>query len=572
MEVVFTNYAFSQLIGKTAEAMRGISLARLLPDKDECLNLVRQAYQSGKSETHTEVIGARPHPFYWSYEVWPVWADGSRGRPAGVVLLVTETAPVHRRTAVVNEALLLSALQQHQLMEETISLNAKLTAEIGERRRAELEIEQLAFYDALTDLPNRRLLMDRLHHATIACGRTRHHGAILFIDLDHFKRLNDTHGHNLGDMLLKETAQRLKCCVREEDTVARLGGDEFVLMLEYLSPDREEADAQAKIIATKVLDFLDRPFQLGNHEHRGSGSIGIAVFGKDRETVSDLLTRADLAQYKAKAAGGGAFRFFDPEMQARALSRAALEADLRSAVQRRQLRLYYQSQVHQDGKVLGYEGLLRWAHPGRGLLLPGEFIASAEEHGIIEAVGMWVVEAACKQLMAWSCSRQTSHLTLSVNISAREFGHPDFVTRVLTIIDEIGADPTKLMLEFTERLMFAGTADTLPKMLALKMRGPRFALDDFGMGFSSLSSLRTLPVSQLKLDRSFVADILTNETDRVIAGTVISLGKLLGMSVVAEGVETREQQLSLSGLGCSIYQGFLFGPPLPVNQLPYSGN
>ena len=571
MEVLFVNSAFCLLLGKARDEICGMRLAWLLPNRDGCLNTVKQVHQSGKSETHTESIDSRPHPVYWSYEVWPTWEEGQkRGLSCSVVLQITETGPAHRRAALVNEALLLSAIQQHALMEETTSLNAKLTAEIRERRRAELEIEQLAFYDSLTDLPNRRLLMDRLYRATVACARTLHHGAILFIDLDRIKTVNDTKGHHLGDILLQQTAQRLKRCVREEDTVARLGGDEFVLMLEHLSKSRGEAENHTKAIAIKVLASLNEPYQLEDHEHRGSGSIGITLFGKDREAVSDLLTRADLAQYRAKSAGGGVFRFFDPEMQSMAVSRAVLEADLRRAVQRDQLRLYYQPQVDHQGHVIGYEALLRWMHPERGLLSPAEFIDSAEEHGMIHPIGLWVAEAACKQLMTWNGHQQTSHLTLSINISAREFGHPDYVARMLTIMDEVGADPAKLILELTERLMFPPSGETLPKMLSLKARGLRFALDDFGMGFSSLSSLRSLPVSQLKLDRSFVADILTSETDASIASAVIALGRTLGITVIAEGVETREQEQFLAEHGCSIYQGFLFGRPLPQEELHYS--
>lgn len=568
MSVFSVNPAFCRLLGKTEEEMLGLPLAALMPENDQCMNLLAQVYRSGSSETYTGSAEARPHPYYWSYEVWPSWKAGQdRTHPFGVILQVTETAQTHRRTAVVNEALLLSAVRQHELIEETNTLNAKLEAEIGERRRVELEIEQLAFYDPLTGLPNRRLLLDRLERATVACVRNLNHGAILFIDLDHFKSVNDTQGHHLGDLLLQQTAQRLRKCVRAEDTVARLGGDEFVLMLEHLSKDRSEADAQARIIAIKVLASLNRPYQLSGHEHQGSGSIGIAVFGEERESIGDLLTRADLAQYKAKSTGGGAFRFFDPEMQEKATSRAVLEADLRRAVNKGELQLFYQPQVDDADKVIGYEALLRWKHPARGLLVPGDFIVSAEEHGIIEAIGLWVVEAACKQLMIWSCSPLTSQLTLSVNISAREFGHADFVTRILTIIDEIGADPSKLMLELTERIMFAENSDTLPKMLALKARGLRFALDDFGMGFSSLSCLRTLPVSQIKLDRSFIADILTSETDGIIASSVIALGKMLKIAVIAEGVESTDQRQFLAAQGCFICQGFLFGHPQPAEHL-----
>jgi diguanylate cyclase (GGDEF)-like protein len=565
--VCYVNPAFCSLLGKNAEEMVGMPFAKLMPD-DSCLQVLDQVYRNGKSETHAEQAHAKPHPIYWSYEIWPTWGETpGDGDPVGVVLQVTETAPFHSRAAVMNEALLLCAVRQHELMEEAESLNRKLSAEISERQRAELEIEQLAFYDSLTDLPNRRLLMDRLHHATLACCRTMHHGAIIFIDLDHFKRLNDSQGHHLGDLLLQQIAQRLKECVREDDTVARLGGDEFVVMLKELSENTAEAHGQAKKVAVKVLASLDQPYLLAGHDYHGSASVGIALFSKNRESVDDLLKRADLAQYRAKSAGGRSIRFFDPEMEANARARAALEADLRRAVQRGQFRLHYQPQVNDEGDMVGAEALLRWEHPDRGLLLPSEFIAFAEDHGVMESIGLWVAETVCKQLMEWGRRFETSHLTLAINVSAREFGHPAFVTRMLALIDQVGADPKKLIMEFTERVMFGPFEETLVKMDALKDRGVSFALDDFGIGFSSLASLKNLPLSQLKIDRSFVRDVLTNPADALIVSAVIALGQSLGLSVVAEGVETEEQRQFLRRHGCLVYQGFLFGQPQPAENL-----
>jgi EAL domain-containing protein (putative c-di-GMP-specific phosphodiesterase class I) len=330
-----------------------------------------------------------------------------------------------------------------------------------------------------------------------------------------------------------------------------------------------EATAQAKGIASKVLELLNQPYLLDTSHHQSSGSIGIALFDKDDGVVEELLKRADLAQYRAKSAGGGAFRFFDPGMQAKAESRAALERDLRKAISKGQLRLHYQPQVDDASHITGCEGLLRWEHPEKGLLYPMDFIVSAEEHGIIESIGFWVIETACKQLMKWSFKPATSQLTLAVNVSAREFGHPDFVNRTKMILEESGADPSKLTLEFTERVMFGPLAETLSKMSTLGALGLAFALDDFGMGFSSLACLRSLPLSQLKLDRSFVCDVVTNRSDGVIASSVIELGQSLGMSVIAEGVETQEQWQFLSDHGCRLYQGYLFGRPAPLEQLSF---
>ena len=566
--ICYANPAFCRLTGKSREELIDMSCAELLPEGDECLLLLDRVYRTGNPESHTEQEHAKPHPFYWSYEIWPVLVERhDDSYPVGVILQVTETAPLHRRATVINEALLLSAVRQHELMEGAEILNMKLQAEIQERQRAEAEIEQLAFYDPLTALPNRRLLMDRLHLALLACCRTMHHGAILFIDLDHFKTLNDTQGHHLGDLLLQQVAHRLTACVRECDTVARLGGDEFVLMIQELSEDSTEANAQAKQIGIKVLAALNEPYLLAGYEHRSTGSVGVTLFSKNREPVEDLLKRADLAQYRAKTTGGNAMQFFDPEMQHAVTTRAVLEADLRRSLQEGQFLLHYQPQVDCNGHLTGAEALLRWRHPSRGLLSPTEFIAFAEGNGMIESIGQWVVEAACIQLMAWSLKPDSAHLTLAINISAREFCHPEFVARILTIIDEVGADPRKLILEFTERAMFCPGEETLAKMSALKAHGVCFALDDFGIGFSSLASLKSLPLDQLKIDRSFVRDVHTNPNDAIIASAIIALGQSLGLTVIAEGVETEEQRNFLASHGCRAYQGFLFGRPGPVENL-----
>jgi diguanylate cyclase (GGDEF)-like protein len=568
MIVTYANSAFSNLTGKNAEDMVGRPFAGVMPQDDGCLLLLNQVLRNGKYETHTEHENATPHPYYWSYEIWPLRSTlGADDGGTSLVFQITETAPLHRRASVMNEALLLSAVRQHTLMEEAVVLNNKLTVEIRERQRVESEIEQLAFYDHLTGLPNRRLLMDRLHLAIVASSRTMHHGAVLFIDLDHFKNLNDTRGHHIGDVLLQQVALRLKASVRADDTVARLGGDEFVVMLKDLSNNSTEANAQAERLGTKILAALNEPYLLEDHYCHSSGSIGIALFSSLRESVDELLNRADLALYKAKSAGGNAVFFFDPEMQKKMGAQAALEADLRRALQRKEFVLHYQPQVDDRGVIKGVEALLRWQHPERGLLYPSDFIASAEEHGIIEPIGLWVLEAACHQLMMWNNSPEMSRLTMSINVSAREFGHLEFVTRILMLIDEIGADPTKLVLEFTERVMFGPLDETIAKMKALKARGLTFALDDFGIGFSSLTCLKSLPISQVKIDRSFVSDVLNSRSDGVIVSAIIALGEGLGLTVIAEGIETKDQQVFLLKHGCRFYQGFFFGRPQSAEQL-----
>jgi diguanylate cyclase (GGDEF)-like protein/PAS domain S-box-containing protein len=439
--------------------------------------------------------------------------------------------------------------------------------DITERKQAETQIEHLAFYDSLTQLPNRRLLLGRLQAAVTSSARTLRHGAILFIDLDGFKTLNDTQGHFVGDLLLQQAALRLSACVREGDTVARLGGDEFVVMLADLSKHPMEASTQTQRVGEKLLKTLSEAYLLAGYEYRTSGSIGTTLFSGDHESLEDLLKRADLAVYCAKTEGRNRLCFFKPEMQTAARTRAVLDADLRKALKERQLVLYYQPQVDRDRRLTGAEALIRWRHPTRGLVSPAEFIPFAEESGLIEFVGQWILETACAQLVAWSANATTAHLRLAINVSAYEFCHPEFVSRTLTTIDRFGIDPQKLMLELTESAMFTTVEETLAKMAALKTRGVCFAIDDFGIGYSSLTYLKNMPLDQLKLDRSFVADILTNPNDAAIARTIIALGESLGIDVVAEGVETEGQRRFLALHGCHAYQGFLFGRPGPIEDL-----
>ena len=439
--------------------------------------------------------------------------------------------------------------------------------DISERKRSEERINELAFYDPLTGLPNRRLLMDRLKHAMASSDRTARHGALLFIDLDNFKTLNDTLGHDMGDLLLQQVAKRLATCVREGDTVARLGGDEFVVMLEDLSENPQEAATQAENVGEKVLVTFSQPFQLADHGHHSTPSIGVTLFADHQETVDELLKRADLAMYQAKAAGRNTLRFFDPEMQAAVTTRAALEADLREAVQNNQFLLHYQAQVDGKGRLTGVEALLRWQHPRRGLVSPIEFISLAEETGLILPLGHWVLQTACAQLTQWATRSEMSHLTIAVNVSARQFRLPCFVEEVLGILDHHGTNPQRLKLELTESLLVQDVEDIIVKMTALKAKGVGFSLDDFGTGYSSLSYLKRLPLDQLKIDQGFVRDILRDPNDAAIAKMVVALAESMGLSVIAEGVETEAQREFLARQGCHAYQGYLFGRPLSLADL-----
>jgi diguanylate cyclase (GGDEF)-like protein len=442
-----------------------------------------------------------------------------------------------------------------------------IAQDITERKAAEDQIQTLAYFDALTSLPNRRLLMDRLAHAMAASVRHPRKAALLFVDMDNFKVLNDTHGHFMGDQLLQQVAMRLTSCVREGDTVARLGGDEFVVMLEDLSEDLAVATGQARVVAEKVLAVLAQPHQLGNYTHMSTSSIGVTLFGDLHESIEEPLKRADMAMYQAKAAGRNTLRFFDPSMQRVIAERASLEQDLRDGLVLGQFSLVYQPQVSIGGKSYGAEALLRWLHPVRGQVSPAEFIPLAEDTGIILPLGQWVLESACTQLAIWADQPDMAHLSVAVNVSPRQFHQADFADQVLATLKRTGANPLRLKLELTEGMLVSNVEDVIAKMVRLKSAGVGFSLDDFGMGYSSLSYLKRLPLDQLKIDQSFVRDVLVDPNDAAISRMVIVLAESLGLSVVAEGVETVEQRDFLAGQGCRVYQGYLFSRPLPAAGL-----
>nr|WP_269752160.1 EAL domain-containing protein [Thiocapsa bogorovii] len=441
-----------------------------------------------------------------------------------------------------------------------------LVTDTTERQRAEEAIKHLAFFDPLTGLPNRRLLMDRLERAIAASRRSHRMGALIFIDLDDFKTLNDTMGHDQGDRLLRQVAKRLASCIRESDTLARLGGDEFVVMLERLSAHTQEAASQAEVLAKKLLAAMRAPCELEDREYRCSASMGVALFGRQATRVEELMKQADMAMYRAKAAGRDTVRFFDPEMHVEVSARAALATSLREGLEHGEFVLHYQSQVDGSGQVTGAEGFLRWQHPQRGLLEPVDFIRLAEETATILPLGRWVLEMACAQLAAWSERPETAGLTLAINISALQFHHPDFVEQVLAAVDRHGCSPNRLKLEITENLLLDDRDATIAKMSILEERGISFALDDFGTGYSSLTDLGRLPLKELKIDLSFVRDLVTNPNDAAIARTIIALGNTFALDVIAEGVETEAQRDWLAGHGCRAFQGYLFGRPGPVER------
>lgn len=439
--------------------------------------------------------------------------------------------------------------------------------DITERKAAEDEIRSLAFYDPLTNLPNRRLLMDRLRHALIKSERSTAFGALIFVDLDNFKKLNDTRGHDVGDLLLAEVGCRLSACLRDGDTVARLGGDEFVVLLEDIGNDALEAAERAEVVAGKVLHGLNEAYDLDGIEHFSTPSIGVSLFRGNEVQIDDILKQADLAMYQAKAGGRNTVRFFDPKMQAAVSAHAAMEADFRRALQHGEFFLLYQPQVDRDGRVTGAEALVRWLHPEKGTISPAHFIPLAEEIGLIIQLGAWILDTACNQLQQWSKHAHTAHLNLAVNISARQFHDPNFVELVLRVLEKYRIDADKLKLELTESLLLKDVDNVIAIMNALKERGVSFSLDDFGTGYSSLSYLKQLPLAQLKIDQSFVRDIFTDPNDVAIVRAIVTLGQSLGLSVIAEGVETREQKEFLEASGCHAFQGYLFGRPGPAETL-----
>ncbi|MES2759582.1 MAG: EAL domain-containing protein [Pseudomonadota bacterium] len=438
--------------------------------------------------------------------------------------------------------------------------------DITAQKLAQDEIVKLAFYDPLTGLPNRRLLLERLEHSLTVHHRSKLGGAVLFLDLDNFKDLNDTRGHEIGDQLLLQVAQRLAACSRDGDTVARLGGDEFVILLEGVEGSESEVADSAAAAAWKILDVIGRPFVIDGSAHHATCSIGAALYLDEDLQVNDLMKRADLAMYEAKKNGRNTLRFFHGDMASAVSNRTELESELRAAIAASQLTLHYQSQVDGAGRITGAEALLRWPHPQRGMVAPIVFIGVAEESGLIVPLGQWVLRTACLQLAAWARMPHLRHLTLAVNVSAHQFREADFVERVLALLEESGADPTRLKLELTESLLIDNVEGTVAKMNRLKARGIGFALDDFGTGFSSLAYLKRLPLDQLKIDHSFVRDLLVDPNDAAIARSIVALAAALGLGIIAEGVETEAQRSFLAEIGCEACQGYLFSHPVAVDQ------
>jgi diguanylate cyclase (GGDEF)-like protein/PAS domain S-box-containing protein len=441
------------------------------------------------------------------------------------------------------------------------------TQDITEKKETEDRIRQLAYYDQLTGLPNRPFVLDRIERIVAMRQRIPTDVAVLFIDLDNFKTLNDTHGHHIGDTLLKQVAQRLQSCVRHYDCVGRFGGDEFVVVLEHIGERAFDCATHALHVAQKILAALNEPYVLDAIRHRTTPSIGIALIDGDIPTTAELLKRADMAMYKAKSEGRNTICFFSPQMQEAVNARSQLEADLRQAIDDCAFHLDYQPQVNEFGKIIGAEALLRWTHPQRGEIPPTKFIPIAEELDLITKIGTWLLLQVCQQLVDWAMSSTTRGLVLSFNVSPRQFHHPAFVGQIREALSRTGADPARLKIELTESILISDFNDTRQKMTELKGMGVQFALDDFGTGYSSLAYLHRLPLDQLKIDQSFVHHLASNKNDAAITRSIIALAHSLGLSVIAEGVETEEQRRILAKEGCVAFQGYLYHPPLAASMV-----
>jgi diguanylate cyclase (GGDEF)-like protein len=480
---------------------------------------------------------------------------------ASVLVLTFVKFPAPREVVLIAAltVILLAVVRQSLILNERQNLLEKM-------RTSEKEIYKLAFYDSLTRLPNRQLLLDRMEHALASSARSGIRGALLFIDLDNFKSVNDTLGHAIGDMLLQQVAQRLAVCVRGGDTVARLGGDEFVVMLEDLSTQTIDVAEQTELVGEKLLVALSQPLQLDIHQLHLSASIGASVFSGDEQNSEELLKQADIAMYQAKQSGRNTLRFFDPHMQEVINARVFLEGELRKALDNRQFELYYQIQMDSENRPLGAEALIRWIHPERGLVTPNQFITIAEETGLIVPIGLWVLETACAQLKQWEQDDHTRDFVLGVNVSARQFRQDDFVSQVQAVVKRHGIRPAHLKLELTESMLVNDIGAVIDTMNTLKASGIRFSMDDFGVGYSSLQYLQRLPLDQLKIDISFVRNLGIVEGANSIVQTIIAMAHSLKLDVIAEGVETQEQRDILSFYGCNRFQGYLFSKPVAIEQ------
>ena len=534
----------------------------MITDANACVLRVNNSFTKITGYTADDIIGKTPHILYsgkYDAKFYAICASvKNTGSWQGEILNRHKNGEIYPVYLIVTI-----------VIDETSEIITNYVAtfnDMTQSKASAAKIEHLAFYDILTSLPNRRLLQDRLNTAFSSSTRSGKQSALLFIDLDDFKTLNDTKGHDVGDLLLQQVAQRLESCVRTGDTVARLGGDEFVVILENLSKQTIKTAALADVIGNKIIKKLNENYVLDKYVHHSTPSIGVTLFNSYEKSIDTLMKQADIAMYHAKASGRNAIRFFDPKMQDSINERVELEEDLRLALLRDEFELYYQPQIKHSNQIIGAEVLIRWNHPIRGLMLPDDFIPLAEETDLIVPIGLWVLRTACRQIKQWADDEHTKNIQLAVNVSVRQFYEIDFVAQVLEIIQESAINPNMVKLEITEGLVLNYINDTIFKMNELRKIGVRFSMDDFGTGYSSLSHLKKLPLDQLKIDQSFIADILSDSDDTSIVQAIIAMASKLNMEVIAEGVETEEQRSYLEQHDCLFYQGYLFGKPVPIEQ------
>jgi diguanylate cyclase (GGDEF)-like protein len=429
-----------------------------------------------------------------------------------------------------------------------------------------MEIEELAYFDPLTRLPNRRMFLNRMTQAIAGCERRGDTGALLFIDLDNFKTLNDTQGHDIGDCFLVQVADRLRRCVNPRDMVARIGGDEFVVVLEETGSEAAHGTLRAITTANQILSALNRPFELGPLRHVGSASVGVVVFDGCEKRADEILKRADIAMYQAKAAGRNSMALFDPATMDREAQRYRMLSDLRTAFSDNQLDLYFQPQVDHTGRVTGAEALVRWEHPTLGRIPPDEFVALAEQFGLNDELADFVFGKGMEALAGWQRDPLMGHLRLALNVSVQSFSSDGFIAMARSKIEAFGVDPTMLTFELTEHVMAKDHRLVAARMAEAKKLGVRLSLDDFGTGYSSLAYLKQLPFDEIKIDGGFVADIENSDGDRALVKTILAMARMLGLSAVAEHVENVRQEAFLRAFGCDFFQGFLYSPAMPADQ------
>jgi diguanylate cyclase (GGDEF)-like protein/PAS domain S-box-containing protein len=534
----------------------------IITDANSLILRVNTAFEKTTGYTAKEVVNKTPRLFKSGLHDEKFYADmwhaiKIKGRWQGEILDKRKNGEIYPKwltiTAVKND-------------DDIVTHYVGAHMDISERKVSEEKIHRLAFYDSLTNLPNRALLLDRLKSALAQSQRTDKKGAVMFVDMDNFKTLNDTLGHDMGDLLLKQVARRLEFCMRDCDTVARFGGDEFVVMLQNLEGNEFDVVKQIETVGEKILVSLNEDYRLAHHNYHSTPSIGVTIFHGHDVSIDELLKQADIAMYQAKAAGRNTLKFFSSEMQEKIDFRIMLETDLRSALSEKQLELYYQPQIDIDGQIIGAEALIRWNHTQQGIISPATFIPLAEETGLILSIGLWVLETACLQLKEWEKDTSTQHLKLAVNVSPKQFQQPNFVNQICHLVKNSQIQPNKLKLELTESILINDIEETIEKMNALRAIGIRFSMDDFGTGYSSLSYLTRLPIDQLKIDQSFVRNIGSKSSDSDIIHTIMNMSKSLGLDVIAEGVETEAQRDFLGDNGCVTYQGFLYGKPIPIGD------